>query len=89
MQICTQTCLEVALSFLTEPLMVLYNPFSLAIALWVVSSCHCVLKPKILTKPEDSIQNIRFSTVCLDLGRTGMSKDNGILLNFVISSEVL
>ena len=38
-----------------------------------------MLKLKTLTKPEDSIQDIRFTTVCLDLRGTAMPKDNKIL----------
>ena len=38
-----------------------------------------MLKSETLTKPEDSIQDIRFTTVCLDLRGTAMPKDNEIL----------
>ena len=53
--------------------------FSLAITLQVKCSCHCMLKPKTLTEPEDNIQDIRFATICVDLRRTGMPNDNEIL----------
>ena len=38
-----------------------------------------MLKSETLTKPEDSIRDIRFTTVCLDLRGTAMPKDNEIL----------